>query len=439
MRIGVCVASDRLVGVFVRTDGSYGMHSVASGNPEPVEALLSGLRRYASDSSRMQAEEISSICFDVSSVLRLKETTPVTVIRIAPRPPVDAQHDVGNGRPNSRQAIVVHIAGGHTTLGEEIVPLDEVSLRNFAAGAEQAGRYVVTSVGALVNAAHELKAGQILLQNADPAGVAYSHTFASSSFEVRERTAALNSALVPFAESLATALALVAGEQVPEARLYVTGNDGGRMPLSRLSTLPVHSMFAGQASELIGAAALSNLEDGAMVVADGPNSFYAEILAGVPVVVPQRQRRGEETVATQSAKVLPVTALLIGGLSELPTVVSAEGAPRTVPYIGLPANRRADVDLRALGAACAPLTDWVNRVVSVNSALEMEQALAAAEARATARLVSFGAAPSAVRIVESRVAATTYENPRVVSVRVRAVAGDAVGSMLRVGEYDEAQ
>lgn len=438
MRIGVRISGDRVVGVFVRADGNYGMHFVDSGGAEAADALFRGLRRYASDSGLVRAEEISSICFDVSAVLRREETTPVTVVRIAPRPPIDPQHDLGNGRLGADVVTAVHIAGGHTTLGEEIVPLDVEALRGFAAATERGGRYVVTSVGALVNTAHELTAGRILLEHAEPQAVAYSHSFANSSFAIREATAVLNSALVPFAESLATSLALVAGEQVPGARLYVTTNDGGRVPLSRLSSTPVHSMYAGQASELIGAAALSNLDDGAVVVADGSESFYGEILAGVPAVVPQRQRRGEETLATQSAKVLRVTEFLVGGQAKPPTVVAAEGAPRLVPHLWLRASRRADVDLRALGAACAPLADWVNRVVTAGSAVEMNLALAAAEARATARLVAFGAAPSEVRIIESRVAATAYENPRVVSVRVRAVAGDTVGSMLRMGEYDAA-
>lgn len=438
MRIGVRIASDRIVGVFVRDDGHYGMHFVDSGDAGAADALFRGLRRYASDSGFVHDEEISSICFDVSAVLRREETTPVTVVRIAPRPPIDPQHELGNGRLGVGILAAVHIAGGHTTLGEEIVPLDAEALRAFAAAAERGGRYVVTSVGALVNTAHELAAGRLLMEHAEPESVAYSHSFSNSSFAVRERTAALNSALVPFAESLATSLALAAEAQVPEARLYVTTNDGGRMPLSRLSSTPIHSMYAGQASELIGAAALSNLEDGAVVVADGPRSFYGEMLAGVPAVVPLRQRRGEDTLATQSAKVLPVTESLVGGQGNPPTVVAAEGAPRLVPHLWLRAGRRADVDLRALGAACAPLADWVNQVVTIGSVVEMDQALVAAETRATARLVAFGAVPSEVRIIESGVAATAYENPRVVSVRVRAVAGNTVGSMLRAGEFDVA-
>lgn len=433
MLIGVRVTGEHLSGVFVRADGSYGMHTVPVGEPEAIDALLLGLRRYASDPGWTSTELISSVCFDVSAVLVRRDMTPVTVIRIAPRPPADREHELRERYLEPDSPRIVHIAGGHTTLGEAIVPFDADALRTVATEAPRGGRYVVTSVGSLVNSSHEIEAGRILLDHAEPLSVGYSHTFYSSSFAVRERTAVINSSLVPFAESLATTLSLAAGARVPQARLYVTTNDGGRVPLARLPITPVHSMFAGQPSEFIGAAALSHLDDGGLVVTSPGGSIYGEMRAGVPAVVPQRLLREGEKLATQSANLLPATELLLAGLSETPTVVATEGANREVPELGLAARRRADVDLCALGAACAPLSDWMNRVVIVGNAVEMEQALSVSEARVKARLVSFGAAPSGVRILESRVVATTYENPRVVSVRVRAVAMDAPSRALRAG------
>lgn len=423
MRIGVRITAEQLSGVFVREDGSYGMHTVPAAETDALDSLLLGLRRYASDPSRTTTEPITSICFDVSAVLVRSDLTPVTVIRIAPRPPIDREHELRDGDGDSPR--MVHISGGHTTVGDAIVPLDTSALRQVATEGPRGRRYVVTSVGSLVNPAHELDAGRILLDHADPLSVGYSHSFYSSSFAVRERTAVLNSSLVPFAESLATTLSLAAGERMSQSRLYVTTNDGGRAPLSRLPITPVHSMFASQASELMGAAAMCNLDDGGLVVTSARGSIYGQMRSGVAAVVPQRSFPGADKLATQAANLLPATELLVRGLSEVPTVVAAPGSSREVPELGLEARRRADVDLCALGAARAPLAEWVNRVVIVGNAVEMEQALAVSEARVKARLVSFGALPSQVRILQSRAVATTYENPRVVSVRVRAVAMDA--------------
>jgi hypothetical protein len=437
VRIGVRVTEGHLVGVFVREDGSYGMHTVPARKSDAMETLLVGLGRYASDPAWTSSEVINSICFDVSDVLVRQELIPVTVIRIAPRPPIDLEHELRDEHSGSPR--IVHIAGGQTTLGEAIVPLDAEALRKAASEAPRGGRYVITGVGSLVNPAQEIEAGQILLDHAEPVSVGYSHSFYSSSFAVRERTAVINSSLVPFAESLATTLSLNAGAKVPQARLYVTTNDGGRVPLSRLPITPVHSMFASHASELMGAAALSNLNDGGLVITRTRGSVYGEMHAGVPAVVPQRLYRGSEKLATQSANLLPATELLVSGLSERPAVVAAGSANREVPRLGLEPGRRADVDLSALGAARAPLAEWVNRVVIVGNASEMEQALAVSEARVKARLVSFGAIPSRVRILESRAVATTYENPRVVSVRVRAVAMDADVGALLGGELSASQ
>jgi hypothetical protein len=61
-------------------------------------------------------------------------------------------------------------------------------------------------------------------------------------------------------------------------------------------------------------------------------------------------------------------------------------------------------------------------MVRIKNANDMQRAVAAARAEATARLVSYGAESVSVMILESRVIATAYEHPDFVSVRVHAVA-----------------
>jgi len=135
-------------------------------------------------------------------------------------------------------------------------------------------------------------------------------------------------------------------------------------------------------------------------------------------------------LASKSANLLPATPSLLTGSIEPPIVVATSGSPDQ-SSLGLPVHIRAEVDLGALGAACAPATDWLNRVIIVRNATELQQSLAAAEARVRSRLVSFGAATSHVRIVESRVIAAPYENPSIVGLRVRGVAaGKSVGGIL---------
>lgn len=433
MRFGVRVTETLIAGVYVCADGSSGAQSVqidGFGIVEAFDRLMDKLLNTAEVSHRAEGDPVAIVTFELSDVLVPESEQLVTTIRIAPRPPIEPSHELNIGSAAMDRRRVVHIRGGHTKLGEELVPLDVGKLQEFAADVPSGGRFVVTSVGAQINSAHELTAGTILLEYADPASVNYSHSFYNSSFGTRERTAVTNSSLIPSAESLATSLVLVAGQRLPNARLFVTTNDGGCVPLARLSVTPVHSMFSARPSTLIGAAALGHVDNGRIMVIAGSEDFIGEMLDGVPAVRPQLRTQDGYALASKSANLLPATPSLLTGRVEPPIVVAALGAPDP-SSLEHPVDIRATVDLGALGAACAPATDWLNRVVIVRSATELQQSLIAAEARVRSRLVAFGAANADVRIVESRVIAAPYENQSIVGLRVRGVAaGKSVGEIL---------
>ncbi len=432
MRVGVRITESLMSGVYVRSDGRHGMHRMdvdGEAIPAAFDRLLTRLIRDARQDATVEAgtaagvdqvvahagsEQISTLTVDVSALLTPRPE-PVTVVRIAPRPPVDRAHELRDGEAALSRARIVHVAGGHTTLGEELVPFDAEGLRRIAADLPPGGRYVVTSVGSLIDSSHEIQAGRILLEHAAPASVGYSHHFDSGSFGTRERTAVINSSLIPEAESLGTSLALVASVRLPHARLYVTANDGGCVPLARLSVTPVHSMAAARPSELIGAAVISGIEAGRLAVAGPDGTYLGEMIDGVAAVRAKLIGPGG-TLATKGAHLVPLPA----GISDRPRphpVVSQAGYTSEIVDV-----HPADVDLCALGAASSALTEWTHRVVIIANAEDIRQALIAAEARVRTRLVALGASPSHVRVIDSRVVATTYQEPRVVAVRVRAVA-----------------
>ena len=418
MRVGIGVHERRATAAVLHPDGTHSTLEApvtGGGVEESIDRLLERIAR--------TAQPVSSIAFDLSDVLHATETAPLTVVRIAPRPPVEDAD-----QPRIGDARILHVRGGHTTLGEELAPFDAEGFR-AAAGAIPTGSHVViTSAGALVNPAHELAAGEILLEHGRPLSVVFSHVFASNSFATRERTAIFNDALVPDAEALATSLALVAGRRFPDARLAVARNDGGRVPLSRLPAEPIHSAFSGAAIEFLGAAALCGLDEGDLVLATDDGLSLGTLRAGAPAVVPRLRWNGTR-LSTQAAHLVPATEILLRGRTPTPRLVRVEGAP-------LPdwLDRHDLVDagpgLRALGAACAPLSDWALGIVGAVNATEMADELQAAETRVRARLAAFGALPSTARILESQLVATTYEHARVVSVRVHGVAGDPVGGLL---------
>lgn len=418
MRIGVYVGREELAMIAVGDDAAPRTHRLRLGS----RTLSTGYRDLLAETLSSLPAQPSAIVFEVSSALRLRDDDRAIAIRIAPRPPVDPSHELRGFPAGSPPPEIVHIGGGHTTLGDELAPLDTASLEDVARSVAPGRRYVITATGSRASRRHEELAAQIILAHARPASIGYSHVFASTSFAVRERTALLNSALETRASSLATALALVSEELVPLARLSVTTNDGGRVPLARLSVSPVHSAFSGSPTELIGAAVLCGTDSARIVVQADDAAFLGEVVAGVPTIAPQRRDEHGGLLATQSANLLSPAAARLARGGDPPLRVSYGTLAGTADADD-PSARHTELDLRALGAACAPLADWANRVVRVGSAGDMEQALSAARARVGARLVAFGALPSEVRIVESHLVATTYQHPNVVSVRVRGVAG----------------
>jgi hypothetical protein len=427
MRVGIAVQERRVAAALLRPDGSHSILADAvsgAGIERSIDRLLGRIAQ--------SADAVSSIAFDLSGVMHRTEGAPLALVRIAPRPPVALADE-----PRAGDAPILHVRGGHTTLGEELAPFDAEGFRAAAAGIPAGSRVVITSVGALVNPSHELAAGEILLEHGGPLNVVFSHAFDSNSFATREHTAILNDALVPDAETLATSLALVAGRRLPEARLSVTRNDGGRVPLSRLPAEPIHSAFSSAPVEFLGAAALCGLDDGDLVLATEDGLTLGTLRAGAPAVIP-RLRWGDTRLSTQAAHLVPATEILLHGRTQAPRLVRVAGAPLPV-WLGDEGAVEAEDDLRALGAACAPLSDWALGTVGAVNATEMAQELQAAEARVRGRLAAFGALPSSVRILESQLVATTYEHARVVSVRVRGVAGDPVGGLLERGVRRAAQ
>ena len=435
MRIGLSVTDERLAAVVIH--GGQILCTAEATTPNSfAERLVRLFEQLARSISGVPVDPNTSITIDVSGALVPDTQTPITVVRIAPRKPVDSGHEMTPSPQLTLPIEVVHVAGGHSILGTPLVSLQIDELSPVFKHPNPGLRYVISGVGSLMNSGHEQAVGRLILERADPASIDYAHQFSSGAIAIRERTALLNSSLLENAASLSTTLGLVAAEWFPRARLFVTTNDGGSAPVGRLADSPVHSVYSGRATELIGAAAICGVEEGGLIVSDGTDAFYGELVTGAPTVVPEYRDTAGQRIATQAANILTATPSLIARQQDSVTLVT-HGENGTL-NLGVERSRHSEVELRALGAACVPRSAWANRVVDVNNATEMQQALAAARARVEARLVSFGSNPSDVRILESSVIATAYQHPRVVSVRVRGVEDESTATTLSGGKHDAA-
>lgn len=404
MRIGLHCTETAVFAALLARDSVRANSHASVQNSDMAAAIDTALAELARRASRFNSNgSIVDLTAEVSDLLEARIAEPVHLIRISPRAPLDrhrhwirTQH-VAELTPNP-----LHLAGGHNAQGDEIVPLDTSPLSQFASSTPAEPRAVITGVGALVNADHELRAGAALLQHLPYANVEYGHYFHHTSFAVRERTAVLNIQLRDRAESLVSAISFAASKHFPGVRLFVACNSGGSIPLSRLVVTPVHSIVSRKATEAIAATIRSGVADGPLEFESRGKTHSCEIAASLPSVVPILSSLPVGKLACPAANVQP------GSLNHAATIDPGALAPTDAAC--------------ATSAAMLPRVEWNMSYVEVGNEPEMVRARAAAEARVHARLVATGAPPESIHTAESVISATSYGNPRVIALRIRAFA-----------------
>jgi hypothetical protein len=366
------------------------------------------------------AERVEAVVFDVSEVLTPDDRKRV-LIRVEPRRPMSRAFELAPRTGWPAVSHVLHVPGGHMSTGEELVSLELEPLTEFCAQAEPGLDYVVTEAGALSASEHEERVADYLFEHAAPRRVELSHEFFGQGFETREHSASVNSILRDAAEVIAETTGLICEEVVPEARLYVVQNDGGAAPISRLALAPVHSLHSAAATAMLGAAALTHRTEGQVALLSPEHRVTATIKRGVLTVDPYQRGENGTLLATQTARVQPVTPVMVQSLGEDVAVVCLPEADTSDLEPGRGLRVEESLDVVALGAALAPLADWVNRVITIRGGQDPTPHLEEAEALVSARLLAQGAAPNNIEIIESRFVTTAYENSLIASVRVRGV------------------
>lgn len=415
MRIGLhCADAEVIVALLARDSvRAVARREVVAGVVSAaIDLALADIARHPNTAAALGS--ITDITAEVGDLLIASGSAAAQLIRISPRPSLTWQ-------PRGPQAVAAaraepqpfHLTGGHNAQGDEIVPLDVTPLALLTESAPPDPRYVITGVGSLVNPDHELRAGAALLEHIPQANIEYGHYFHHTSFAVRERTAFVNMQLRDRAESLVSVISLAAGRHFPGVRLFVASNSGGSIPISRLAVTPVHSIVSRYATQAISATIRAGVADGPLEFEHRGEQYRCEIAASLPSVVPTLLNPLFGKLASPAANVQ------VGSLN-------ADGVPRrgdaTTRSTTAPKNSiHPDVEC-AVGAALLPRIEWSMAYIEVGNEQEMIRAREAAEARVHARLVATGMPPESVHTAESVISATSYGNPRVISLRIRAFA-----------------
>lgn len=419
MRIGVRVSEDQVSAVGVLGDGRL----LAAG-AESTLGFVASVAAAIAEVREAGGERVSSVVFDVSEVLALDAGANVTSVLIEPRSPLEPRSHFWAAEDIPVR--VEALRGGHNALGHELVELSTAELHRLVDRVPAGAQIVVSAAGSPVNAEHERRTAAAFRSRSSAAKVVESSSFSSDSLLSREFTAVVNSLLLTSAELLASGLAdAVATLPDDTVRAFVTTNDGGCTPLSRLPITPVHSFRSQPSVSLSGAATIVGRSEGWIVIARESGVVIGELIDGLPAMLNRTDLPGGASLASSAARVVPLTEVLLAGSATPTATVLVPGGERNLAPFGLAPTAVTDEDLVAVGAAVAPMSYWHHSVTMAQDAAGMNRALQHGETVARANLVAAGAEPAGVRIAESRVLSTAYGETHMVRIRVRGVAQTA--------------
>lgn len=373
------------------------------------------------------ANEVTDVTVDVGRVLASAQLDDVVAIRISPRPPADKYHSMG--LPEMVRPVVVrtaHIRGGHDIHGHELSPLDIDSLTaQLPSLLEGPVRNIaVSAFGSTATNDHEARVADAILSRHSEKRVTISHDFYSNIFRDRDFTSILNSALLDTGQRVSETLEGLCRRHFPAARLAFAKNDGGRAPLNRLSTTPVHGLYPEPGMRLVGASLLAAAPDGEIIIGDDQGTTIGRVRTGIPVSSSMIRLGFEASIASNTAELTRHTTSHTRPTGTTTVVADLRSNSDTPLPNGLVSTMFPSEDLGLIGCAAAAWTAWVERLETVASATDLSVAQHRAEEDAMSAAIVFGADAALASIVESNVFALPYGDPDIVRVRVQA-AGDS--------------
>lgn len=428
---------------------------VGSTGPAALASLLAAVAgSHAADIDRVTVD-LSEALYEVlraSSDVVGHAAPRVAAVRILPRA---AQLDVLSCHPDRLIEGLVgrrhYIPGGHDLFGRELLELDRTALEEVCDDLDAGGfrTIAVTGCGSQSVADHEVSAAEAMLARIPTAQVWMAHEFGGQGLLAREATIVLNAALVPAAEHLLNACEEAVRSATPGALLGVMRGDGGWVLAARMRMFPVLGFASTSAAEVLAGARLAGYSDCRVHLPRPSGSVTGEVRGGSVVVEPHQW--GQPPVEL----VVPTAALLPGRLLDVPACASAGGSPnggrdpelgrqQNLPLIRTPPSswppgddeghavrpqgpqRAIEIavdppDLVCVGAAISQPTAWLDEIVHVHSAAELEQVRRDAQEQVAAMVTALGADPGTVEVVETSVMAMAYSPSGTVRVRVRAV------------------
>ncbi len=182
---------------------------------------------------------------------------------------------------------VVAVAGGHSSHGEELAPLDTAALRaEIEQLSDAVDAFAVTAQFATRNPDHEEQARDLIRElTAKP--VTCSHALSARlNGPKRAVTALLNARLIPLVTDLLAAAAQTLDERAITAPLMVVRGNGSLVSAEFVRERPVETILSGPAASLVGAAHLVAAVDAVIADIGGTTTDIAVVRQGNPEISP---------------------------------------------------------------------------------------------------------------------------------------------------------
>ena len=207
------------------------------------------------------------------------------------------------------------LSGGHDAGGLPLCALDESACR--AAIAKHAGRvsaFAISSTFAVRNPAHEVQL-RAWVQECCDTPVTCGHELASSLGAPRRAlTAALNARMISHVKTLIDSVQRTLGARNIDAPLMLVKGDGSLINVQSALQRPVSTVLSGPAASVLGACALSGLDNAIVADMGGTTTDIAVVRGGLPALSFDGAMVGNWRPMIEAVKVY---AIGLGGDSEV--------------------------------------------------------------------------------------------------------------------------
>ncbi len=227
------------------------------------------------------------------------------------------------------------LAGGHDAAGLPLCALDEAACR--AAIAKHAGRvsaFAISATFAVRNPAHENQLRAWVQAHCDTP-VTCGHELASSLGAPRRAlTAALNARMISHVKTLIDSVQRTLAARQIDAPLMLVKGDGSLINVHSALQRPVSTVLSGPAASVLGACALSGLDNAIVADMGGTTTDIAVVRGGLPALSFDGAMVGNWRPMIEAVKVY---AIGLGGDSEV-RLLGGEGltiGPRRVLPLSL--------------------------------------------------------------------------------------------------------